>query len=224
MKLKTKSLFILLFFIFINLCPIIIYCKTNPKEKHAVYIIQERWHTGIVLKTSDVPATIFQEIENYISHTYIELSWGDEKYYQLPSPGISIGAGALFWPTQAVIRISSFSRDINHYYADATILKIPMSEEEYFELCRFLSESFERTKEGKIQPSTYYRNSNTFFLAKRKYSLLRTCNTWVVLGIKESGFDVNSSLAITASQLFRRLDKIDGSKYLRKTKISIIPN
>jgi uncharacterized protein (TIGR02117 family) len=217
-------MYIRLFLSLLSLFSIITYSKTNANEKHAVCIIQERWHTGIVLKTSDVPSTIFQEIENYTSHTYIELSWGDEKYYQLPSPGISIGAKALFWPTQAVIRISAFSRDINQYYADATILEIPMNKEEFFQLCRFLAESFERSKEGKIQPSTFYRNSNTFFLAKRKYSLLRTCNTWVVLGIKESGFDVTSFLAITANQLFRRLDKIDGSEYLRKTKISIIPN
>jgi len=188
----------------------------NGHEAYTVYIVQEAWHTGIVLTTSDVPDTIFKEISRYQSYKYLDVSWGDEKYYQFPNPGLGMGARALFWPTQSVVRLHPFSTNPQRYYQQGTIMKITMDRKAYFVLCQYIAESFERNNNGQIRPSTVYRNSRTFYLAAQKYWLFNTCNTWVMTAFNYAGFDVRTFALITAGQLFRRLEKLNGSMYIRK--------
>lgn len=186
------------------------------KDEYKVYVVQEAWHTGIVLNVDDVSADLFPEITNYQNHQFIDVSWGDERYYQYPNPGIFMAARAVLWPTSAVIRLAGYSREPQIVFAQSTILEITMNEERFNHLCSFISESFIRDKHGKIIPSTVYRNSRTFFLAKRKYSVFRTCNTWVALAFKESGFDTGTFFLITAGQLFRRLKKMETASFIQE--------
>lgn len=183
-----------------------------------VFVVQERWHTGIVLPINDIPSEILPEIVNYKGkgYTYVDVSWGDEKYYQYPNPGIFLGAQAVLWPTSAVIRLVGVPNDIRKYYPQSTIMEIPMDHKQFYRLCIFISESFVRDESGDIVPSTIYRKSRTFFLAKRKYSVFRTCNTWVALAFRESGFQIRTFLLVTANQLFRRMDRMRGTRFIYK--------
>ncbi len=183
---------------------------------YTVYIVQEAWHTGIILPVDDVPEYILPEISKFNDSRFLDVSWGEEKYYQFPHPGFFIAASAVLWPTSAVIRLSPFSGSPVKVFPHSKIMEIPMGKDHFYRLCRFISGSFCRDDNGEIIPSTVYRKSRTFFLAKRKYSVFRTCNTWVALAMKESGFDTGTFLLITAGQLFRRLKKIEGANFIQK--------
>lgn len=183
-------------------------------QKHSVYIVQAGWHTGIVLETADIPFDIFKEAQPYTRDKYLDVSWGEEKYYQIPEPGIFLSASTILWPTRAAISMTAYSREIKNYYRKPIILEITITKEAYFALCNFLSDAFQRDKTGKIIPSTFYRDSSGFFLAKRKYSMFRTCNTWVALALKKSGLEISPFLLVTTRQLFRRLNKLDNTRYL----------
>jgi len=153
---------------------------------------------------------------------YLDISWGDEKYYQQTNPGISIGAGAVLWPTQSVLLLYAFSQDITKTYREATILQMTMDQEKFISLCRFVSQSFQRNESGDIQPSTIYRDSSPFFLATKRYSLFRTCNRWVAMAFNKSGFNIHTRFLISANQLIRRLIKVEGCKCLQRS--GVIPN
>jgi uncharacterized protein (TIGR02117 family) len=176
-----------------------------------VHIVQQAWHTGIILKTSDVSRNDFPLIENYQHANYIDVSWGDEKYYQIAGRNILLALRAVLFPTRAVIRLVSFNEKISTRYDAERQIQIVLDSTEFSNLCRFVSQSFIRDVKGDIVPSTVYRQSKVFFLARRKYHLFRTCNTWVALAFKNAGFDVSSFLVITAGQLFNRLEKIPNS-------------
>ncbi len=186
------------------------------EQQHTIHIVQYSWHTGIVLETDEVPEAIFPEIAQYKKQTYIDISWGDERYYQHPNPGISIGAAAVLWPTSGVIRLDAFSMAPENYFRSARIMKIRLTEKRFHQLCRFVSTSFVRDKNEKIIPSTMFGESSMFFLSTQKYTLFRTCNTWVALALKDSGFDISSFFLVTANQLFRRLEKIEQAEYVQK--------
>ena len=187
---------------------------TVQPEEYKVYVVQEAWHTGIILTVDDVSADIFPEITNYQKYQYIDVSWGDERYYQYPNPGIFMAARAVLWPTSAVLKLAGYSQNPRNIFTKSTILEITMDEVRFNQLCSFISESFLRDDHGKIIPSTVYRKSRSFFLAKRKYSIFQTCNTWVALAFKESGFDTGTFFLITAGQLFRRLHKTTHSRFI----------
>ena len=185
-------------------------------HKYQVYIVQAGWHTGIVLETADIPFNIFKEAQPYTRDKYLDVSWGEEKYYQIPEPGIFVSASTILWPTRAVVSMTAYSRKIKNYYRKPIIIEITVTKEAYFALCNFLSDAFQRDKTGKIIPSTFYRDSSGFFLAKRKYSMFRTCNTWVALALKRSGLDISPFMLVTSRQLFRRLNKLGNTHYLMK--------
>jgi len=147
---------------------------------------------------------------------YIDVSWGDEKYYQIAGKNMLLASRAVLFPTKAVIRLVSFDEEIRSRYNSGCHIQIILDSTEFFELCNFIAKSYARDEKGNIIPSTLYRKSNVFFLAKRKYHLFRTCNTWVALAFKKAGFDICTFLLITASQLFNRLREIPGATLLSK--------
>ncbi len=176
-----------------------------------IYIVQEAWHTGIVLKTRDVSREIWPEIKNYQEKKYIDVSWGDERYYQKPGINILLAARAVFFPTTAVIRLLGFDSAIEHFYFDYRSIRVIMDSTQFNALCHSIAYSLRRNDQHNVIPSMVYGKSEKFFIAKRKYHVFRTCNTWVLLLLKHAGLSVNPFMAITSGQLFRRLKKSDNT-------------
>ena len=184
----------------------------ESKEKgFEVCVVQQAWHTGIIIETADVDSLVWPEISGYRHKRYVDISWGDEKFYQVEGRPFFLAARAVLWPTQSVLRIYPFGLPPERSYgSDARMKTIELNREQFTLLCRFISNSYLRDQDNQPQPSTVYGKSNIYFLAIRNYHLFRTCNTWVALAFKNSGFDIRSFCVLNANQLFRQLEKIDG--------------
>jgi len=175
----------------------------------SVFVVQRAWHTGIIFKTSGIEASNWPELPAYRHKKYVDVSWGDEKFYQAEGRPFLLAARAVLWPTQSVLRVFPFDLSPRSSYGEnARIIEIPVSNDQLNKLAGFIADSYQRSKSGSPQPSTAYGESRHFFLATRKYHLFRTCNTWVALGFKEAGFDIRSCCVLNANQLFRQLEKI----------------
>jgi len=192
-------------YLFINIM-LISSLVSNLCAKDTIYIVQEAWHTGIILKTNSVPPAIFPEIKSYDHVSYIDISWGDEKFYQAEGTPVGLAARAILFPTSAVIQLFGLKWPVEAFYPRSE--PIILDSLEFNALCRFISDSFQRDNEGKIIPSSVYGPTDIYFKAQRKYHLFRTCNTWVALALKEAGLDVRSFLVLTAGQLFRQLQRL----------------
>jgi uncharacterized protein (TIGR02117 family) len=173
-----------------------------------IYIVQTAWHTGILLKTASVSSEIFPEIKNYSQTTYIDVGWGDEKFYQAEGIPVGLAARAVLIPTSSVVRIVGYRHSIDELYSDGRKEAIIMDSEEFSALCSFISGNLKRDTEGRIISSRVKGTSKIFFESTKKYHLFRTCNTWVALALKESGLEISSCCIITARQLFRRIKKL----------------
>lgn len=186
-------------------------------EEFEIFVVQEGWHTGIIFKTNDVDSTIWPEIVHYRNKTFVDVGWGDEKFYQVPGYPFFTAARAVLLPTQSVLRVFPYSTPIlSAYFEDSRILKIGVNRQELNNISRFVAESYQRNENGEVQLSQLYENNNHYFLSTRNYHLFRTCNTWVALGFKESGFDVRSFFVLYGNQLFRQLRDIPGAVFLRR--------
>ncbi len=187
---------------------------TIGEQQYVVYVVQSRWHTGIILHTNDVDSLIWPEITAYKHREYIDIGWGDEKFYQAQNNLFPLALRAALWPTSSVLQIYAFSLPLRRSYGeDARILKVPITRQALDNLTKFLSDSYKRDTNGKAQTSTVYGDTSLYFRAKRNYHLFRTCNTWVAKGFKVAGYDVRSFCILNANQLFRQLRKIDGAEF-----------
>ena len=198
-------------------------CRINGQETandygnktFTVYIAQQFWHTGIIFSIEEVDPDIWPEIEMYQDRNNIDVGWGDEKFYQAEGNPFFLAARAMLWPTQSVMQIYAFNLPVESAYrGESRILRVPMSEEQFERLTRYVAESYIHDDEGNPITSTAYGETDHYFMSTRKYHLFRTCNTWVARAFKEAGFDVRSFMILNANQLYRQLSRIPGAEFV----------
>lgn len=182
----------------------------QDQESYSFYVLQAGWHTGIVLRTRDVSAGDWPEIVRFRQHTWIDIGWGDERFWQNPGNPAHLAVRAVMIPTSSVIHLVPFSVSPESLYAgENRIREITAGKAQFRALCVAISNSFERDSTANIIPGA----SNGFFLAKGRYHLMNTCNTWVVERLQEAGFDVRPAGIVTRHQLFRELADLPGGKW-----------
>ncbi|MFW6222415.1 MAG: DUF2459 domain-containing protein [Bacteroidota bacterium] len=191
-------------------------CCKNISASDTVYVAQHAWHTGIVLKTSEISPEMCPGIAKYKKYSYIDISWGDEFYYQHIDPGIGLALRAVLFPTTAVIKYTGIRSSVKHYYKHSNLMQIVLDSGQFNSLCMYISKSFQRDSLNRIILSTAYGKAEHFYLAKRKYHLFRTCNTWVIKAFEKAGLKINSFFVLTSGQLFRRLKKLEQAVFIQK--------
>jgi len=211
-----KSLTVFLIF-FLNLSTEV---KTNEfydsgdgtESLYQVWVIQEYWHTGLVFRVEDIDTMHWPAIRNFKYRDFIDIGWGDEKFYQSPGNPVFLAARAILWPTPSVLQVYQFSIPVRAAYGSRSrIMRIPLNGKQFEALTGFVSESFVYDKSGNPVASRAYGESENFFLAQGKYHLFRTCNTWVAIAFKYAGFDTRHLCVLNANQLFRQLSRIPGA-------------
>jgi uncharacterized protein (TIGR02117 family) len=190
-----------------------------PEPPNEFFVLQAGWHTGIVLRTKDVKPADWPDVVNYLNHTFMDIGWGDEQFYQAEGSPPLLAARAAFIPTSAVIQIVPFSIDPLNLYAGDTFLKrIEATTEQFSALCRIISDSFQRDTNGNPIESQLNESARNFFKSKGKYHLFNTCNTWVVRCLKDAGFDVDPAGVITRQHLIKALRRLPGGDWIENNK------
>jgi uncharacterized protein (TIGR02117 family) len=180
-----------------------------------VYVVQQAWHTGIVLKTADMNADDWPELIYYSHYNYVEFGWGDEAFYQSDDRLVWRGARAVLWPTSSAILLVGYNQHPHERYGvSGRIMRLVIDHKSFSSLSKKLSESFARDEQGKLINSTYRGESKVFFEAVGHYHLFNTCNTRVARLFRESGFSVRTRLVLAASQLFRQLGKLQEAAWV----------
>lgn len=178
----------------------------NQSKTFTVYVVQQAWHTGIILKISDIQAKDWPGIADFRPYAFIGLGWGDEAFYQSQENLFWHGLRAALWPTSSVIRLDTYYHNpVDYYSRHGRSLAMELDEEQFSSLCSMLAGSFIRDAQEKILPSSLVPDSRHFYRAKGKYHLFNTCNTWVVRLLRNSGLSVRVFGILSARQLFRQL-------------------
>ncbi|MFW6352010.1 MAG: DUF2459 domain-containing protein [Bacteroidota bacterium] len=182
--------------------------ERSDHDTITVSVVQQAWHTGIILPVKQINPDIWPEVSSFKEKKYVDVSWGDEKFYQASGNPVLLAARAILWPTQSVMRIYPFSISVSSSYtSEARFLEIELTQQQFDRLTRFFANSLMRDESDQTIASDAYGKSRYFFLSKRKYHLFRTCNTWVALAFKQSGLENRSCCVLNANQLFRELGK-----------------
>lgn len=178
------------------------------------FVLTAGWHTGIVVRTKDVSPAEWPEVVNYLHHTYLDIGWGDERFYQAEGSPTALAARAALIPTTSVIQIVPFSvHPLSLYTGENYLKRVEATPQQFSALCRIISESFERDESRNLIVSRLNESSRNFFKAKGKYHIFNTCNTWVVRCLRDAGFDVNPNGVITRQHLIKVLKKLPGSAW-----------
>lgn len=170
-----------------------------------VYVVGHGWHTGLVLRTSDISPDVVPEIRDFEDTHFVELGWGDEGFYRARSITIPLVLRAAFWPTPSVLHVAGFRGSVKRFYQVSDIHEVNLSDDQFDNMCRFVGDTFARTETGEsipLGPGIY--GESTFYRAKEKYYIPKTCNTWTAKALKHGGFPIIPQFAVTADNVLSR--------------------
>jgi uncharacterized protein (TIGR02117 family) len=116
------------------------------------------------------------------TYRYLALGLGDKEFYlETPTWGdltVPTAFNAAFGLGSGVLH-ATYYREMN---VNEQCIAIQASKAQYKELIQYIQESLLLSPSGEyinIKTDALYGNSDAFYEAKWKYSMLHTCNTWV---------------------------------------------
>ena len=172
-----------------------------------IYVVIHDFHSGVVIKKSDISLDYLSNVESFDNAKYIEIGFGDKKYYMSENPGISTGATALLKPTGSVMHVVKITQSVQQTFPYSKVFNITVSQSQLFLLLQYIRESFliENDKVLPIGDSLYLEGN--FYNGKLKFHLFNTCNTWVAKALKHAGLDIKPFLVITNDELIDQIAK-----------------
>ncbi len=174
------------------------------------FVVSHGWHTGLVLDGQDLAARLPALRSAIGTSAYVEIGWGDERFYRADTTTSGITLGALFWPTPSVMHMVAFDTSPRRYFAQSTLLQLDVPRAGYVEMLEFVAGSFQQQIGGTVfylGPGLY--GNSGFYQARGKFHALNTCNTWVAEAIEKTGFPMPEERTLTARGLFARIVRGD---------------
>ena len=169
-----------------------------------VFVVHDAWHSAIVVRTRDFSPDVLPELQDFPGAEYLEFSWGDRDYFPHPDPGFGMALRAAFWSKGSIIHVVGVQGSLAHSYPSAEIIAIPLSETAFQRLLRFVSQTFSRPGPASLSEALPGLSANArFYLAQGRFSIFRTCNTWVAEALEAAELPINPSWVITAGSLGR---------------------
>lgn len=175
------------------------------RDPRTVYAVNHGRHVGLVIEAADLAAAFPSLAETLRQEDYVEIGWGDLRYYQAEEKTIAMSLSALFLPTPSVLHIAAFRGQPDRYFTGLEVIGLRVEEAGYENLLNHVAKSFARTEEGepiRIGPGLYGRS--WFYQADGTFHACYTCNTWMANALAKTGYPV-SPRTITSSGLLKQL-------------------
>jgi len=179
------------------------YCSSDCA---VVDIINHGWHSGLVLRVTDIPRGLLPEAADFPGSDHLEFGWGDGDYYQADDPGPWLTLKAACWPTSSVLHVVGFSGSVNRQFAGYESVRLELTRERFLGLAVFVDQGFDRqgkAKAGPLRPG--YGLNSRFYPARGTFHLFNTCNGWIAQALAAAGYPMGAPDPVTADALMTRV-------------------
>ncbi|MEQ8791818.1 MAG: DUF2459 domain-containing protein [Pirellulaceae bacterium] len=165
----------------------------------SIHVVSHGWHTGLVLRTDDIPDDAWPDKQFFADRRYVEVGWGDEGFYRAEriTPGLVAQAG--FWPTPSVLHVVGFDQPVEQYFPISEVVEIEVSDEGFARLCRHIGDTYALDERGEVQPlGPGIYGASEFYRARGSYYFPKTCNVWTARGLQAAGVPMLPEAAVGA--------------------------
>jgi uncharacterized protein (TIGR02117 family) len=204
-----KFLFFVALFQLLTACSaLIMQLDSDPPGKNdkRVFVVHNNWHAALVVRKADLSQALVPEQDHFPEAEYLEISWGDRDYFPATEESVGLALRAAFWSRGSVLHLVGFRGALEDYLTGGEIMELALSPEAFRRLSEFLSASFSRadpSDPAQSQPGLVV--GGRFYPAAGRFSILRTCNTWIAEALKSAGLDISPRYVITAASLARQV-------------------
>jgi uncharacterized protein (TIGR02117 family) len=181
-------------------------CAPEDPTCKSVFIVHNTWHAAIVLNRQDLSTDALPELADFPDAKFIEFSWGDRDFFTDPNAGVWAALRAAFWSSGSVLHLVGFNDTVAQFYRGSETTVLRLAAPAYQLLIDFLSQAFARsTPLGRAKSSPGLFAYSRFYPATARFSLMRTCNTWVAEALSAAGLPVSPGGVLTAGSLASKI-------------------
>jgi uncharacterized protein (TIGR02117 family) len=158
------------------------------RSPRTLFLVSHGWHTGIVMERKDLVALIPPLAGELGEERYVEVGWGEERFYQARETTVGMALRAVLQPNPSVLQVVPLPRPAREYFPQSELAELRVEEEGYRALAAFVAESFTRTPAKdviRLSPSLY--GNGWFYRAEGSFHAFNTCNTWVAKALAKAG-------------------------------------
>jgi uncharacterized protein (TIGR02117 family) len=182
---------------------------TACRSLQVLFVVSHGWHTGIVVERGDLVRLLPPLAGDIGEERYVEVGWGEERFYQAGKGTPGLALRALLWPSSSVLHVVPFASPPRSYFPQSEVVEVWVEEAGYQAALAFMAGSFTRTPDGgvfRLGPSLY--GNGWFYRAEGVFHAFNTCNTWVAKAVEKTGYPVSSTLTLTTHGLLSQLRDI----------------
>jgi uncharacterized protein (TIGR02117 family) len=175
-------------------------CGSQPASRESaescrlprsLYVVGHGKHTGIVVNRVDLVALLPSLAKDIGRDGYVEIGWGEERYYQAGTGTLSLALRAALWPNTSVLQLVAFPGLPGSHFTQAEVVELPVDEAGYAAALTFVAGTFTRAPDGvpiRLGPALY--GEGWFYRAEGSFHLFNNCNNWVAKAIETTGAPV----------------------------------
>ena len=162
-------------------------CAGQPRlceePMRTLYVVNHGWHSGIVVERAELLKQRPGLGPDLGRARYLEVGWGEERFYQATDPHIGMAVRALLWLNPSVLQVVAFDEPPRSYFAHSEIAEVRTDQAGYEGTLAFIAESFKRTPNlDRLGPSLY--GNGWFYRAQGSFHLFNTCNRWTARALE----------------------------------------
>jgi len=160
------------------------------------------------VRRADLPAGAWPVLDAFPDARYLEVGWGETRYYPGESRGVwgAVRAGA--WPSSSVRHVVPFGSAVQSSFPKNTIVRVPVSAAELDALTLYVAASFDTTADGAARHAApgYYPNSQ-FYASGLPYHVFNNCNHWAAGALEAAGCDTSPRWTLTVGRVIRQAQR-----------------
>jgi uncharacterized protein (TIGR02117 family) len=186
-------------------------CATQPAGREVaescasprtLYVVRHGKHAGVVVKRVDLVGLLPPLAGDLGRDGYVEVGWGEERYYQTETGTASLALRAALWPNTSVLQLVAFPGPPGSHFTQAEVVELPVDDAGYGAALAFVAGTFTRMPDGapvRLGPALY--GEGWFYRAEGSFHLFNNCNNWVAKVIETAGYPVSWAPTLTAGEL-----------------------
>jgi uncharacterized protein (TIGR02117 family) len=156
--------------------------KSSGSEK--IYLVSNGVHTDIVFQKSDFPELKKAGVYLGSLDKYAAIGWGDRGFYlDTPTWGdltLSTAINAGFLKSKTLIHVTRHSTKKTKWK------EVQINANQLADLKDYVLSHLKKHKQKAVKiANAHYGKKDEFYEAKGSYSIFKTCNTWVNIGLKK---------------------------------------
>jgi len=169
----------------------------------AVYLVRHGWHAGIAIPRAALASGQGPTLKGLPAARYVEVGWGEARYYPGRTRGVwgTVRAGA--WPTGSVLHVVPVPDAVSGPFPQNTIVRIPVGAAELEALAAYVADSFADDTAARPVADGFYPGSQ-FYRSSLSYHVFNNCNHWAAGALEAAGCDTAPRWTFTVEQVVRQ--------------------